>query len=60
MQSSLLVVVKLKLLLVGDIVDSGIGLNPDTKEKLFKSFSQLDASTKRKYSGTGLGLFLSL
>ena len=36
--------------------DSGIGIPADRIDRLFKSFSQVDASTTRKYGGTGLGL----
>lgn len=36
--------------------DSGIGLTDEQQTKLFKSFSQADTSTTRKYGGTGLGL----
>ncbi len=36
--------------------DTGIGIAPDAKSKLFQSFSQADSSTTRKYGGTGLGL----
>jgi PAS domain S-box-containing protein len=36
--------------------DTGIGIPPDRLSRLFKSFSQVDASTTRKYGGTGLGL----
>lgn len=38
------------------IKDSGIGIPEDKLDKLFESFSQVDASTTRKYGGTGLGL----
>ena len=38
------------------IHDSGIGIPPDRMDRLFKSFSQVDASTHRNYGGTGLGL----
>jgi signal transduction histidine kinase/CheY-like chemotaxis protein/HPt (histidine-containing phosphotransfer) domain-containing protein len=36
--------------------DSGIGIAPEHLPRLFQSFSQVDASTTRKYGGTGLGL----
>ncbi|WP_205603588.1 response regulator [Cyclobacterium sp. SYSU L10401] len=38
------------------VKDSGIGIPPEKISRLFKSFSQVDASTTRKYGGTGLGL----
>ncbi len=40
------------------ISDSGIGMSHDQLTRLFKPFSQADASTARNYGGTGLGLAL--
>ncbi|MBD2242935.1 GAF domain-containing protein [Nostoc sp. FACHB-888] len=38
------------------ITDTGLGISPEDQRKLFMPFSQVDASTTRKYGGTGLGL----
>ncbi len=38
------------------ITDTGLGITPEDQSKLFRPFTQVDASTTRKYGGTGLGL----
>lgn len=42
-----------------DIEDTGPGMSPKQVEKMFKAFSQADASVTRQHGGTGLGLVIS-
>ena len=50
---------KKKAHLIFKIKDTGIGISAEGQERLFKSFTQVDASTTRKFGGTGLGLVIS-
>ena len=40
------------------VADTGVGMSPETADRLFQSFTQADASTTRKHGGTGLGLVI--
>jgi signal transduction histidine kinase/BarA-like signal transduction histidine kinase len=42
-----------------NVSDTGIGVQPESRTRLFRAFSQADSSTTRKYGGTGLGLVIA-
>jgi signal transduction histidine kinase/CheY-like chemotaxis protein/HPt (histidine-containing phosphotransfer) domain-containing protein len=45
--------------LVVEVVDSGVGMSPEQMGRVFESFAQADASTTRRFGGSGLGLVIS-
>jgi PAS domain S-box-containing protein len=44
--------------LIVNVRDTGIGIKPDQKPMLFEAFRQIDGSARKRYEGTGLGLYL--